>query len=495
MLRSERMAGRVARRVLVATVASWILVSGSAGALVPPEDDPFYVPPAGLAAQAPGTVLKSRAVTLMGTSPASTAAAHQLLYRTTDAHGKPIATVTTVLLPRAPARAARLVAFNQAYDSLTLACAPSYKMQSPPSALRLVEDEQAAGLLRRGWTVTIADYEGPESAWTVGRLSGQATLDAIRATLRFAPAGLDAQTPAASMGYSGGAIPAMWANGLWKTYAPEVNFVGIAAGGLPADLEEALRRIDGSVFFGAAFGVLAGTIRGYPEHSAIVDRLLNARGKEETAKAGRDAGGCSGSVTQAPFGRVADYFVGVRSGAELADLCEVQPVLAKTAITSGPVFGAPAFLYHEQHDQLAPVKAADDLVAFNCRRGVPIEYVRDPLGEHIVGGLTYAPVATRWLADRFDGKTVPNTCTERSMAGAAAAPGPCASRRVVRYTLPRGATRVRLLVGGNRTKVVRTGRVLAVSLVGLPRGRVSVKITARVGSRNYTRRSTLHPCA
>src|SRR5665811_223619 len=65
-----------------------------------PSQDPFFAPPAGFEHAEPGTVLRSRDVELgfLGLIPQKFAAT-QLLYRTTDMHGAPEATVTTVLVP------------------------------------------------------------------------------------------------------------------------------------------------------------------------------------------------------------------------------------------------------------------------------------------------------------------------------------------------------------------------------------------------------------
>ena len=84
--------------------------------------------------------------------------------------------------------------------------------------------------------------------------------------------------------------------------------------------------------------------------------------------------------------------------------------------------------------------------------------------------------------------------TERPGAPAAATGKACQSRRSVAYTLPRGARRVRLVVAGKARPARLRGRRLTVSFRGLPRSAVAVRITARVGGRAYTRRSTIHPC-
>lgn len=71
----------------------------------------------------------------------------------------------------------------------------------------------------------------------------------------------------------------------------------------------------------------------------------------------------------------------------------------------------------------------------------------------------------------------------------------CASRRAVRVTLPRGATRVRVTVDGQARRVTRRGRHVTLSLAGRPKGAVRVVVRARVGGRAYVRRLALRTCA
>jgi hypothetical protein len=85
----------------------------------PPERDPFYPQPHELDSYPPGTVLRSRPVTVLGAM-VTLVRAYQLLYQTTDATGHAIATVTTLLLPTVPAPGPRkLVSYHVAEDSLT----------------------------------------------------------------------------------------------------------------------------------------------------------------------------------------------------------------------------------------------------------------------------------------------------------------------------------------------------------------------------------------
>lgn len=67
----------------------------------------------------------------------------------------------------------------------------------------------------------------------------------------------------------------------------------------------------------------------------------------------------------------------------------------------------------------------------------------------------------------------------------------CRSRRTVRFTLPRGAGRVRVTVGGRRVRVQRSGRTVVLRLAGEQRPRVRVRLTASGG---YRRSVLLHLC-
>lgn len=78
---------------------------------LPPNEDPFYNPPAGFASEAPGTILRTRKVmtSLLGLVP-ELVESYQLLYRTTSINGSAIATATTIFRP-ANAKTDRFVSF------------------------------------------------------------------------------------------------------------------------------------------------------------------------------------------------------------------------------------------------------------------------------------------------------------------------------------------------------------------------------------------------
>lgn len=81
-----------------------------------PDEDPFYKPPPGFETTAPGTILRHRPVpnplTLNNKDGIKPKAAWQLLFRTQDSLGKPIATVTTIIQPHGTPKPNNLFGYN-----------------------------------------------------------------------------------------------------------------------------------------------------------------------------------------------------------------------------------------------------------------------------------------------------------------------------------------------------------------------------------------------
>ncbi|MGH9005693.1 MAG: lipase family protein, partial [Acidimicrobiia bacterium] len=175
--------------------------AGSGDALAEPDADPFYRPPAGFEAAAPGTVLRSRPVTVKGLGLPVPVAAHQFLARSSDAHDAPVVVAGTVMVPFAPYPGVRpLVSYQPAIDSLGDQCNPSYKLRAG-TEYELALMMQA---LVHGWAVVVTDYQGPDDAFAAGRMEGHGVLDGIRAALALPEAGLAGLgTPVGLWGYSG----------------------------------------------------------------------------------------------------------------------------------------------------------------------------------------------------------------------------------------------------------------------------------------------------
>jgi secretory lipase len=394
------MPSRLLRHVLIWLLAALSLLAmapPASAAPTPPDSDPFYAAPAGLPSFAPGAVLRSRAVTVTGLGIPLPVRAWQLLFRSTDAHGQPVADVTTLIVPAVPYLGRRpLLAYQTAEDSLGTVCAPSYTLRAgTEKELTLV-----APALMSGWAVLMTDYEGPQSQYGVGAQAGHAVLDGIRAARSFSAGGVEA-SPVGLMGYSGGALATAWAAEQQPSYAPDVRLVGVAEGGTPADLGAAFDAIDGGPFAGLGFGAIVGISRGYPE--ADLASVLNAAGRQLVSDV---AGACVYELAaRYPF-RSLDEFTTVPDAVHLP---RFAAVLAATRL-GGAVPAAPVLNYHATHDELVPVGTADALVAGYCAAGVRVQTYRDPVGEHNSLAVSGAPTALSYLADRFAGRPAPTSC-------------------------------------------------------------------------------------
>jgi hypothetical protein len=429
--RDYRSPGAAIRRVpgpLVPVICALALVSVglapvSADALTPPDQDSFYTPPPHLANKADGTILRARQVSLSGAAQSNAAGAYQLLFRTMSATGRPTAAVTTVIVPTSPAPGQRVLAtYEPAYDSLTLNCAPSYTLQGGNGgggSTATFEDGLIAAELAQGWDVNVPDYEGLKSEWAVGPMLGRASLDSVRAAEHFAADGLAAgtKTKVTFNGYSGGSEAADWAAALAPSYAPELNIVGIAAGGNFPDFDYTLSQFDGSQWYGIEIGVMESFSRAYRDFN--LKYLLNPAGLALAAQDGADAFGCGGATLNRPGGNASQYTRFPSSAALAADPL-VKRVMARMSLRYAPYPAAPEYLYNSVEDDVAHIIPVDRLVAQYCAAGVTVDYDRDSTGgDHVNAFPTYWAGALQYLSARFAGQPAPDNCATyaRSSSG------------------------------------------------------------------------------
>lgn len=323
-----------------------------------------------------------------------------MLYRTTDSKGHPTATVATLILPLSepPAGGRNLLAYQPAEDSLTRDCASSYELRKGDNAEALAI---ALGLAQ-GWAVVVADHEGPESHWAAGVLEGHAVLDGIRAAERFPQSGLNKRTKVGMWGYSGGGLATAWASELHRSYAKKLNIVGAAYGGAPADVEVTLRNLDGGPLSGIALAGAVGVGRAYPEMklNALWNKAGRAMAKDIGDMCIEDFAAAYPMRTFREFSRVEDPMA-------LGRVRKVMRTISLGHAKPKP----PLFIYHAQQDELNPISATDALVEKYCAMGARVSYHRDPASEHISLVATGAPLAATFLADRFDAKPAPTTCS------------------------------------------------------------------------------------
>ena len=460
--------------LLAAALAVLAVPAPASAADVPlPRDDAFYrydgTTP--LAQQAPGAVLKTRDVTLAADTNAVPVPATQVLYRTSDELGRPTATVTTVVAPPTALVAPKIVGYLSFYDSLSDKCDPSYTLRGgDPGAAntQLTDIEQAlvAQYVATGYVVTVPDFEGPGLHWTAGQEAGRSTLDALRATESFLA--LPRTTPVGLSGYSGGSIAADWASELAPAYAPEINLVGVAEGGLPVHFAHNLTYIEGSeTWSGIIPAVVVALGRAY---DLPLTQFLSDKGKALTAKA-QDA--CIGDVS------------GTTPGLRSEELLKPQyrPLLAQkpfvdivNRLVMGTAPGHPKgpLLIEVGNDPANAQGQGDDIMVTGdvmalarqyCDQGVPVEFHVLENAAHSQAALEFEPQASAFLAARFAGVPFVDNCASVGK-GNDLSPIEAQSSRPARPTAPRPAAPAAAPSGPSLPSTGGTPALVALFLLG-----------------------------
>jgi hypothetical protein len=293
-----------------------------------------------------------------------------------------------------------LLSYQVAEDADTQNCAPSYEMRLGNE----VEEPLIAAALEQGWAVVVPDYEGLDSVYTGGLQEGHGVLDAIRAAEAFAPAGLSgASTPVGMWGYSGGALATAWASELEPTYAPELNVRGIAEGGVPANIGNIARKINGGPFSGLYFAAAFGLARAFPQ---LIDlnTLLNPAGKAAQANITSEC--VDQYVPQYSFQHIQMYTNGFIDPLTLPG---VQQAITNDNLGQRKPAG-PLFVYQAVNDEIIPLADVQNLTDGYCSQGVPVDFVKDEVSDHVSLAVSGAGAALNYLIARFAGDPAPSTC-------------------------------------------------------------------------------------
>jgi hypothetical protein len=373
-----------------------------------PASDPFYRAPANLDSLKDGALIASRPATVAEPGMSSLEAAYTISYRSEDAFGKSVMDTATVLIPDAPYAGLGgrpLVSEQYAEDSLGAQCQPSYALAHPDTDSNVdAESASVDAFLGQGYVVVAPDFEGPAEQYIVGQQEGHATLDGIRAALALPQADLAAKAPVALNGYSGGAHATAWADELASSYAPELNIIGAAEGGTPADLTATANYLNGTVFFSFVLLSDVGLDRGFPAAGIYGD--LNAKGRA-VFSAFSDA--CVNTATgQYAYDNENDF----TTQPNVSDTPKIAALLAHEKLgQAAPKF--PILDYHVVNDELVPYGQDQELVEYYCSQHTPVQFV--PItGDHISGEVVGEPLVQAFLKARFNGVLPVNDCGEIS---------------------------------------------------------------------------------
>lgn len=406
---------------LLLSLAVIAAVPARADAPTRPDRDAFYTYTGHkpLADIAPGTVLKQRATTMYFGPMSTPIHGEQLLYRTTGQVGQPTVTVTTVLAPaneprtpdRLPRAPTNIVGYLSFYDGLDSKCDPSYTLaggDAGGAAQQEAEEEELliSWYLSQGFAVTVPDIEGTHLDWMAGREAGYNALDGIRATQSYL------HTPDAQVGlsgYSGGAVAGDWASELAPSYAPKMNIVGVAIGGVPVNYLHLFDYANGTDEYSAAIpAMLLGLSRAY---HVDLSRYLSSYGAKVVRQ---ESTGCMPDL----FGRYPGLTVAKVLKPRYRDWQHV-PALARLlrAQTMGTAPGhpkAPMLMGVGNSDGKGDgVMRASDVKALAgeyCKQGVTVQFEEYQGASHETAGAFFEPETGPFLQERFAGVPFTGNC-------------------------------------------------------------------------------------
>jgi hypothetical protein len=397
--------------VLTVIAALLAATAASAAPVLGPEGSAFYTPPTSSPTGSPGELTWYRPATLNLKVALPGNKAWTVLYQSSDQHGSPDWVTGTVIVPTSSwsgPGSRPVVTIGIGTQGIAPQCAPSKQM--------VTGSEYAAGeivrALKAGYAVDVTDYQGYTNGaiptYTAGRAEGQAVLDIVRAARQVPGSGLGEGNPTYAWGYSQGGQAVGWAGELQSSYAPNVKLSGIAAGGVPANLQE----------FGAfsgpstasALGILSaiGLESAYPE---LKLGTLTAAGEKAVGAALTE---CVTELLSTLKG--ANFQEFTTEHRTLAELEAAEPVFKKALEEQNldnKAASAPVYHYHGLEDEMVPVSQDVNLHYHWCTLGV-----KDDMqlynAEHLFTSAMASGNALKWIQERVAGRSAPSTCGQHT---------------------------------------------------------------------------------
>jgi acetyl esterase/lipase len=347
----------------------------------------------------PGTVIRQEPLGLQAPNGAT---AYRVLYRSTGLHDEPIAVSGVVVVPSGPApgNGRPIVAWAHPTTGVVPRCAPSL-------ALFMIQQIQGVRqMMEHGFIVAATDYPGlgtPQThPYLVGVSEARAVLDSVRAARSFG----GAQNRFAVWGHSQGGQAALFSGLLAKSYAPELDLVGIAAAAPATDL---LTLMSDDVDTAGGRNLTAMTLWSWSRvFDAPIDKVIDPAALPTINQL---AGECIESIYDLMLRRstgrpLEQRFLSVSS---FYDTEPWRSLMASNTPGTVPP-NIPLLLAQGGADELVRPAVTDDYMKRQCRAGGRVQMLALPPDNHGFIARDAAPAAVEWMTDRFAGFPAPSDC-------------------------------------------------------------------------------------
>ena len=350
----------------------------------------------GIITNPPGSIVRAEpfAIGIPGAS------AWRVTYRSGGINSEQIEVTGIVVAPDRPAPADGwpVVAWAHPTTGIARQCAPSLSKNFAQSVPGLAQ------LIQRGYVVAATDYQGLGSdgphPYLIGSSAAHTVLDSVRAARLVAGAG----PRFIVWGHSQGGHAALWTGQLARSYAPDLELLGVAAMAPASDLANLLEA-DLSSPAGKVFTALAlvswSKVYGYDLRTIADSKAIPGMQL------------IGGACLDNPLGLVADKIgLGMLPKQVLiGDPTKVPPwsdlILANTPAN---VSGAPVFLAQGTKDPVVKPQITARFASHLCKAGSPVRFLQmnaDHLG---IATLSVGQVM-EWTAARFAGTPPGSDCT------------------------------------------------------------------------------------
>ena len=332
----------------------------------------------------------------------SGATAYRVLYRSVGLHGELIAVSGVIIEPPGspPLGGRPVVAWAHPTTGVAPRCAPS---------LALFVFQQIQGLremTEQGFIVAATDYPGLGTPETHPYLVGDSEARAVIDSVRVARALTGASNRFAVWGHSQGGQAALFTGLIARTYAPELDLVGVAAAApatelralLADDINSAGGRNLAAMTLWSWSRVFGAPINSVVDPAAIpvVDLL---------------AGECIESIGDILLRRRTSRPLEQRF-LSVPNFYDAEPwrglMAANTPGTQPP--GIPLLLAQGGADGLVRPQVTRDYMRRQCAAGSSVQTVFLKDANHGVIAHDAAPTAVEWMTSRFAGAPAPSDC-------------------------------------------------------------------------------------
>ena len=361
---------------------------------------PFYAAPRSSLAGQPGTIVRQERI---DGAPLG-AVAYRTLYRSTGLKGEPIFVSGVIIVPRGdpPPGGRPIVAWAHPTSGVTPRCAPS---------LAIFLFQQIQGLrsfVERGYVVAATDYPGlgtPEThPYLVGDSEARAVIDIVRAASSMPGAGGGKRFTV--WGHSQGGQAALFTGMIAKSYAPELELLGVAAAAPATDLAALMKDDIGT---SGGNNIMAMTLWSWHRvFDASLAKIVDTRALPTLDRLARVCieGPFDLSARQRIGQALNQHFLSVD---QPADIEPWRSLLEKNSAGVLPI-EIPVFLAQGTTDQIINPNVTRGYMSKLCNAGSKVKLMVLPNIGHGRAAQASTMAAVDWITGRFAGAAAPDDC-------------------------------------------------------------------------------------